>query len=146
TPTMTIPPTPCVTFAAVWTPAQLDGENTPRGIAVYPGGTVGGRLYVTQYAGYQEGTSLGHDVVMLALDGTYLGTFGLAAKNDGAIGKLLRPLMPLVDAAAQEVYVTDSAPDGRVDVFDLDGQFKRQIGKGQMNYPYSSVLDGKGYL
>ncbi len=123
-----------------------DGEvKLPNSIVV----TSAGRIYVVD--------SKDNLVKVYNQDGKSAFSFG---GYGGANGKFIRPLGIALDEAAGELYVTDcglfTSPDGvmggaRVQVFDLNGAFKRSFGQygsgvGQMKMPIGIAADGAGML
>ena len=90
-------------------------------------------------------------ISIFSAGGTLLGQFGLGTYSSNpeptTITQVDNPTDIFLDSTAQEVYVVDdNGLYGRVDVFDMNGLFKRQIGNGILNAPFGAALDGLGYL
>ncbi|MDQ3812270.1 MAG: SMP-30/gluconolactonase/LRE family protein, partial [Chloroflexota bacterium] len=130
-------------FAASWgSPGQADGQfQEPWGVAVAPNGNV----YVAD--------TWNHRVQYFDPDGAYLGKFGrlgdARGRADGEPGVFWGPRSIAISADG-EVFVTDTG-NKRVQVFDLQGGFKRMFGgdgsaPGQFREQVGIALDPQGNL
>jgi sugar lactone lactonase YvrE len=128
-------------FAASWGgPGQADGQfNEPWGIAVAPNGNV----YVAD--------TWNHRIQYFDPNGQFLGKWGKLVDAKGSTtsdqGGFYGPRAIAISPAG-EVYVTDTG-NKRVQVFGLDGSFKRMFGgsgsaPGQFNEEVGLSLDPSG--
>ncbi len=142
TPSVTLPPTPCETAPAAW----ITSSNGPLALAAYEDGNPSGKYFVLNLsASYPHGPLVSIYSAGLSL----IGQFGLGYYPPLLTGQLADPTAILVDPVALEVYVVDYngySGQGRVDVYDFNGVFKRQVGNGLLSQPYDAALDGLGNL
>ncbi|HEV8535249.1 MAG TPA: hypothetical protein VGR87_05950 [Candidatus Limnocylindria bacterium] len=115
-------------------PAYVGGSYRPTGIAVSEG-WFGGNGDVWVADGYGESY-----VHRFASDGTYLGSLS----GEAGAGRFKEPHAVYIDHRRDqpELYVADRA-NARIQVYDLEGRFRRVVGEGILSTPSFIASDGQ---